>query len=258
MIDIARSLNDTIKSEGDKTRRQLGLTLVELLGRTLLPEDGYDEDVDGKTLQETAAHEFGVGTVGVKRLASIHPLSAGLALVAATAAYGDPNNSGDPVALGRIASGPDDAFGFFFSRKTFTGKTIPVTDEDTYQDDTTLKTTVRIPTNVPTLVIALAVANARVGTDKTQLDAHIRIGGSTTTGSPAIDNLSGAIGPAFSAGLETSWQVLVPIHARTFLIKSSSETVSEQNVNVRWRAFGGSGSVNIRSAWIAGVKIPLG
>lgn len=255
MIDMGALLDSAIKGEGDHIRASQALPLVELLGRLILPQDGYGDDP--RALNKTAVNEYGVGVTPVNRLSSVSPYAIGDGIMVETAAYGDANSTGDPFVIGRKATGPADAPEFLFVRKTFTGRSLPVQATSTaYVDDPTLNLKTRIPTNTNTTVFMLAYANAAAPKIDTQIDMRIRIGGSDVIGDPGIDNFDGAVGPTTSSGRDTAYQPLFAVHARTFNIKSDTDLYQEQNVNVRWHCHGGSGNANIRSALLVGIKVP--
>jgi len=255
---IATILNNIASDEGDIARVFTGLVLGQMLGRTITDDDGYGDDP--QTLTKTAVNVYGSGVEAMDRVASVDPMAVGDVLIAMTQAFGDASSSGVPVVLGRIA-GPYDAPELIFARKAFATRALPVqTSQSVTIDDKigvpgNVATTVRIPTNKNVTVAMLAYAQIRPATAATQVDMRIRIGGNTTIADPSFANLNGAVGPPSSAGKDTSVQSLFTVHARTFNVASTTDAYSDQNINLRWSCFGGSGNSDIRSAMMFGIKV---
>lgn len=248
-MSIADIIDSANKSEADLTRQDLGVRLVELLGRSPTDADGFTNDPRNES--KTAVNEYGVGVNAVDRLNSVHPLSIGDGLEVMTAAFGDIGSRGAPVVIGRIAQGQYDSLDFFWERKTFPGTALPVGETV----DNLVQTTVRIPTNRTVALVGVAFAMVAAATASTQVDMSLRLGGATTVNwDPTLGNRDGAIGPPVSGGLDTNIQTLIVPHVRVLMVAGNNE-YSEQNVNIRFDSHGGSGNSRVRSAWLWGARV---
>lgn len=267
LVDIADSLDGATKAEADLTRQDLGVRLVELLGRSPTDADGFTDDPRNQS--KTAVNEYGVGVNAADRVASVSPLAIGDALMVMTAAFGDIGSRGAPVVIGRIARGQSDSFGTFFERKTYgeTALRAGVDRDHPAVTDGIVRTQVRIPTNRAVALIGLAFATIGPATAKTQVDMHLRIGGTSTDGTPDLltvnpdtgatrTNRDGAVGPAVSAGGDTNIQTLIVPHVRVLMVAGDND-YSDINVNIRFSSFGGASNSRLMSAWCFGVRVVL-
>jgi len=230
----------------DQAKRDVTPYLGELLGRAVNESDGYPNP---ETMgQYTPFARFGGATEALPRLASVHPLAAGIGVALQLAGLGSRTASSTGVIAGRRANGPDDCFGLFHadlgaSSEAWTGEI----------DSKTLKVDVPIPTNTPTLLLAASWTALRGYSGVIKTSAAIRIGAGTTEGTPGLDNVEGAIGPWAYGDL------VLPIHARLMTVKTSNPTILtvHQSVSVRLRATGSTPRGTATGGWLLVARIPL-
>lgn len=246
MATIGEVLSSAITREGDRSKRDGGARLIDLLGRAA-PDasDGFGDPLDPGIASRFPIDDFTpVGTDRdlIQRLSSTGAYAKGFGMMVPLVGYGEAGARSTWVAVGRIAEGRHDTIGTFHDPRGHRdagwrdrGQGVPLGRP---------RLNIPIPANVPTLISVQVRVKVRAANAQTLMWGRIKIGSGegvmptppTAIGAPSVPFEENVISPfshAGEAGMSDGWEDIEIFHARRVTIAGSAQKPEGEIVPVR-------------------------